>query len=96
LDISDPSGAKISPPEPFRDVAYLTKVKALLKENGLLMVNTIASDNKKLDTVIQDLAKVFDLMYLAKAEDELNHVIFAPNINFKRQKNEEDQVIVVE
>jgi hypothetical protein len=94
LDISDPSGKNISPPGPFRELEFLGRIKKILKKNCLFIVNVIVSDNIKLEQVMKEFNKVFDVMYLSKAEDELNHVLFAMNIDFKRDRVGEQEVIV--
>ena len=96
LDISDPSGKNISPPGPFRELEFLSGIKKILKKNCLFIVNVIVSDNIKLDQVLKEFNKVFDVIYLSKAEDELNHVLFAMNIDFKRERVGESEVIVAE
>lgn len=96
LDISDPSGKNISPPGPFREPEFLNNIKRILVPSGLFIINVIVSDNIKLEAVLKELNKSFDVLYIAKADEELNHVVYAINADFKRGKQNDSEVIVVD
>mgnify|MGYP002622784997 CR=1 FL=1 len=96
MDISDPSGKNISPPSDFRQSEFLQSLKSILRPAGMSIINTIVPDNSKLDSVLKEFNKVFDVLYLAKAEEELNHVVYAMNIDFKKDKQNEQEIVIVE
>jgi len=98
VDINDSSAAsKLSPPRDFIEQGFLKNVKGLLTKGGVLMMNIIPSEKEILEGCLKDLNKVFDIIYLAKAEGEVNYVAFMLNADLKREKNQEgNEFLVVE
>jgi hypothetical protein len=64
--------------------------------SGLFIINVIVSDTIKLEAVLKELNKVFDVLYIAKADEELNHVVYAMNVDFRRDRQNESELIVVD
>lgn len=87
IDINDSSaGSKLSPPKEFLSQEFLTSLKRLLTDSGVLMMNIIPMESAILDNCLKDINKVFDVIYLAKPETEVNYVAFMLNIDIKREK----------
>lgn len=98
IDINDSSsGSKLSPPKEFLTQEFLTGVKRLLTDSGVLMMNIIPSESGILDNCLKDINKVFDVIYLAKPETEVNYVAFMINIDLKREKSHDGtELLIVE
>ena len=98
IDINDSSaGSKLSPPKEFLTQEFLTGVKRLLTDSGVLMMNIIPSETSILDACLKDINKVFDVIYLAKPETEVNYVAFMLNIDLKREMSHDGtELLMVE
>ncbi len=98
IDINDSSaGSKLSPPRDFLSEEYLKRLKQLLTESGVLMINIIPSESAILDNCLKDINKVFDVIYVAKPETEANYVAYMLNIDLKRdQSHDGTELLIVE
>nr|XP_022321268.1 methyltransferase-like protein 13 [Crassostrea virginica]XP_022321269.1 methyltransferase-like protein 13 [Crassostrea virginica] len=77
VDSKDRTTGMSCPPLPFVEPAFLSNVKELLKDSGILMINVVCRDEKLKNQVFQDIQKVFPFVYTKDFTDDVNTVLYA-------------------
>lgn len=77
VDSKDRTTGMSCPPLPFVTPAFMTSVKDLLKDSGLLMINVVCRDDKLKNQVFQDIQEVFPYVYTKDFTDDVNTVLYA-------------------
>lgn len=58
-------------------------------------MNLIPAETAVLDSCLKDINKVFDVIYLAKPETEVNYVAFMLNVDLKREKSHDNSELII-
>ena len=82
VDSKDTSVGMSCPPVTFVDHSYLSTLKGLLRENGLLVINVSARDPEMFQLVETNVRKVFESVFLSSGDtdderQDVNLVVFA-------------------
>ena len=99
VDINNTSKTeRLNPPREFIEAEFLKKLRVILADGGLLIYNIISPDKSNMESVLSDIHKVFDIIYTAQPEGEMNTVVYAINYRFPRQVKEQtkEELMMVE
>ncbi|XP_062584917.1 eEF1A lysine and N-terminal methyltransferase-like [Saccostrea cucullata] len=77
VDSKDRTVGMSCPPLPFVATSFLSTVKDLLKDSGLLMINVVCRDDKLKSQVFHDIMEVFPCVYTKDFSDDVNTVLYA-------------------
>ncbi|XP_060088414.1 eEF1A lysine and N-terminal methyltransferase [Heteronotia binoei] len=76
VDSKDAAVGMSCPPPAFVEKPFLQKVRALLKTEGVFILNLVCRDAKLRETVLAALKEVFPLLYAWQIEGEVNKILF--------------------
>ncbi|KAL8178099.1 UNVERIFIED_CONTAM: Methyltransferase-like protein 13 [Gekko kuhli] len=76
VDSKDTTVGMSCPPPAFVEKPFLQKVRALLKKEGVFILNLVCRDTKLRDSVLAALKEVFPLLYARRIEGEVNEILF--------------------
>jgi hypothetical protein len=83
VDSKDKTVGMSCPPQSFVEVAYLTTLKSMLREDGLLVINVSARDPDMLELVMKNVKSVFETVFVSGQDEDdeekqdVNLVVFA-------------------
>ncbi|EHB17542.1 Methyltransferase-like protein 13 [Heterocephalus glaber] len=75
-DSKDPALGMSCPPPGFVDRPFLQKVKSILTQEGVFILNLVCRDLGLKDSVLAGLKAVFPLLYVRRIEGEVNEILF--------------------
>ncbi|XP_005374908.1 PREDICTED: methyltransferase-like protein 13 isoform X2 [Chinchilla lanigera] len=76
VDSKDPTLGMSCPPPAFVDQPFLQKVKSILTDAGVFILNLVCRDVGLKDSVLAGLRAVFPLLYVRRIEGEVNEILF--------------------
>ncbi|XP_004626861.1 methyltransferase-like protein 13 [Octodon degus] len=76
VDSKDPTLGMSCPPPAFVDQLFLHKVKSILTDEGVFILNLVCRDLGLKDSVLAGLRAVFPLLYVRRIEGEVNEILF--------------------
>ncbi|XP_054835158.1 eEF1A lysine and N-terminal methyltransferase [Eublepharis macularius] len=76
VDSKDSALGMSCPPPAFVEKPFLQKVRALLKTEGIFILNLVCRDARLRDTVLAALKETFPLLYVRRIEGEVNEILF--------------------
>ncbi|XP_077188691.1 eEF1A lysine and N-terminal methyltransferase [Paroedura picta] len=76
VDSKDAAVGMSCPPPAFVEKPFLQEVRALLKMEGVFILNLVCRDTQLRDTVLATLKEAFPLLYARRIEGEVNEILF--------------------
>ncbi|XP_065530030.1 eEF1A lysine and N-terminal methyltransferase isoform X2 [Lathamus discolor] len=76
VDSKDLTVGMSCPPPAFVEKHFLHKVKAILKPEGVFVLNLVCRDAQLKESVLATLREVFPLLYVRRIEGEVNEILF--------------------
>ncbi|KAM6165622.1 eEF1A lysine and N-terminal methyltransferase isoform 2-T2 [Erethizon dorsatum] len=76
VDSKDPTLGMSCPPPAFVEQLFLQKVKSILTDEGVFILNLVCRDLGLKDSVLAGLRAVFPLLYVRRIEGEVNEILF--------------------
>nr|XP_056700690.1 eEF1A lysine and N-terminal methyltransferase [Euleptes europaea] len=81
VDSKDLALGMSCPPPAFVEEPFLQEVRALLKTEGIFILNLVCRDAKLKDTVLAALKEAFPLLYTRRIEGEVNEILFCQQLS---------------
>uniref|UniRef100_A0A8D0HG40 eEF1A lysine and N-terminal methyltransferase n=1 Tax=Sphenodon punctatus TaxID=8508 RepID=A0A8D0HG40_SPHPU len=76
VDSKDSALGMSCPPPTFVEKPFLQKVRAILKPEGIFILNLVCRDSQLRGSVLAVLEEVFPVLYAWRTEEEVNEILF--------------------
>lgn len=74
------------PPLQFLEQEVLNRVKSLIHDNGIFVLNLVCRDEQLREKVLNDLRNTFKSVVSYKLDEDVNEILYCQNIPFETNK----------